>query len=74
MMFPLIILLFLDFSLAACPPGMTEVPSVFEKHDYCLSYSSHGSQFLMAENDCINKGGHLVSVENPFFNMFIARE
>ncbi|KAE9546831.1 hypothetical protein FO519_009957, partial [Halicephalobus sp. NKZ332] len=73
MLFFYIILLFFDFSLAECPPEAIIVPSVLQNKWSCLLFNPPGKKFLTAEDQCINKGGHLVSVPNQFLNFFIAQ-
>lgn len=74
MLFFFIVLLLVDFSSAKCPEGAIPIPSAYGSKWPCLLFSNSKVRFLRAENECVSKGGHLVSVPNGFFDSFIARE
>ena len=73
----MLVLLFLfllfDISLTACPNGTVTVPSGFGGNWNCVSFISSRMSFVMAEDQCVQLGGHLVSIPNGFVDLFIAR-
>jgi len=73
MLFLFITLLFFNSALADCPSGGINVPPTFGSNWSCLLFDSAVSPFASAEVECINKGGHLVSIPNGFFNIFVAQ-
>ena len=74
MLLILILLLFLHSSFAKCPEGAIAVNDIYGGDWSCILFNSSDSQFLTAEEECMDKGGHLVSVPNTIINFFIARE
>ena len=68
-----ILLIFFDFSLAECPADTTPIPPSFGSKWPCLLFDFSVNQFTLAENECIQRNGHLVSIPNGFFDFFISR-
>uniref|UniRef100_A0A914YV46 C-type lectin domain-containing protein n=1 Tax=Panagrolaimus superbus TaxID=310955 RepID=A0A914YV46_9BILA len=52
----------------ACPSGF------YEWHTDCYTFISNASGFADAENECIQKGGHLASIHDGFTNAWISQE
>lgn len=72
-----IVLTFLSFShftTFACPPESYPVPSIFGSRYNCVFLSNEAATFVDAEEACMNKNAHLISVPNGFVNMFLAGE
>jgi len=74
MIFFLILLLFVNSLLAACPDGAIQIPSNIGGKWSCLSVIASPASFLTAELQCEQNGGHLISIPNGFFNLFVAQE
>uniref|UniRef100_A0AC34QUA1 C-type lectin domain-containing protein n=1 Tax=Panagrolaimus sp. JU765 TaxID=591449 RepID=A0AC34QUA1_9BILA len=50
-----------------CPAGSLKWMSL------CLRFEKNSSAFIIAEDNCVNFGGHLVSIHDGFTNNFIAQ-
>nr|CDJ88766.1 C-type lectin domain containing protein [Haemonchus contortus] len=66
MMFALVLLV-LPVTIAVCPQGMV----YRQEFDRCYKFSSVAMPYSMAETDCINLGGHLVSIKNGYENAML---
>lgn len=60
-------LILVRFCTAKCPMGTLQGPA----NDECYIYKSQQQFWFMAEEYCIQKGGHLASVPNFLSNEFI---
>ena len=49
----------------SCPSGWEQL------YDHCYLYVSNRLSWADAENDCISRGGHLISVHSPIEQGFI---
>lgn len=74
MLFIFIIILFVDLSFAQCPDGAISVPPQYGGQWSCLLFDHTEIGFLTAEDQCVSRGGHLISVPNGFFNVFVTRK
>ena len=66
-------LLLLNAVSGSCPTGT--VPNAFSDDWKCLAFTTPGKLYLPADNFCVDEyKGHLVSINNAFANLFIARK
>lgn len=54
--------------LAKCPVGTTQGPAGTQ----CFLYQTVASSWVMAEQDCVNRKGHLTSVHDSLTNTFVS--
>ena len=72
--FLLCLLIFVNPSSATCPSGAISIPPTIGSKWSCLSISFSKKSFLMAELQCQESGGHLISIPNGFVDLFIRRK